>query len=229
MSTPLERTNVAECIAKAVQQKDLIGHSDDQARSGAIDDISHSGSSVISSEDRHNSRYRTSLPVRVSGDCDTSELSRAHARIRELTQAAGGKRSESKNKTRRCIKNLPPADRYNMHQVYSYIDEKLWSHHHIRHSKWPNYNTKNKTMCQRILRCGVQIPAGTTQTDYWQSLIVMAVNNKYTFNKSNVFEKAKVQHRGNVRSACVILHFDINFTHMPTSLSQTFISRLARR
>ena len=224
MSTQSQRTDVDQYIAKVMQHHDSIGHCDDQGRGGSIDSDSHGGSSVISSEDRHNSHSRASWPARVSNDGDTNELKRAYKRIKELTRAAAGRRSETKNKTRRCLKNLPPADRMNINTVYGYIDDKLWSQHHIRLTKWARYNTKNKTMCQRILRCGVQIPAGTTKTDYWNSMLVMAVNNKYTFNKSNVFEKTKVQHRGNVQSACVIEQYNEELTHIPKLMSNTLSS-----
>ena len=137
---------------------------------------------------------------RVSDDGGL-ELLRAQRRIRELMQAAMGRKSLSKNKTRRCLKNLPHTDRTNVITVYSFIDDKLWSQHHIRRPKWPGYSTKPKTMCQRILRCGINIPAGTTEEDYWTTMLVTAVNNKYTFGKSNVFEKTKVQHKGKIQSA----------------------------
>ena len=109
MSSPLQRTDVTQYVATAVQQHDSIGLFDDQGRGGSIDSDSHGGSSVISSEDRHNSHSRASWPARVSNDGDTNELIRAYKRIKELTRAAAGRRSESKNKTRRCLKNLPPA------------------------------------------------------------------------------------------------------------------------
>ena len=187
MSTPPQRNDVSQYLADAMQQHDSIGLGNNQEHSGVVDEESR-GSSVISSEDRR--------PPRVSNDGIMNELARARVRIRELTQAASGRRSDSKNKTRRCLKNLPSADRCNVHTVYCYIDDKLWSQHHIRLTKWPRYSGKNKTMCQRILRCGIKIPAGTSEIEHWQSVLVMAVNNKYTFNKSNVFEKTKVQHRG---------------------------------
>ena len=137
-------------------------------------------------------------PARVSEDGSGLELVRAKARIKELTAAAIGGRSVSKNKTRRCLKNLPATDRLNASIVYNFIDDKLWSVHHIRTAKWSRYRRNKKTMCQRILGCGIKIPAGTTEGEYWDTILVMSVNNKYTFNKSNVFEKLKTQHKGNV-------------------------------
>ena len=40
--------------------------------------------------------------------------------------------------------------------------------------------------------------SGDNEGGYWDTILVMSVNNKYTFNKSNVFEKLKTQHKGNV-------------------------------
>ena len=129
------------------------------------------------------------------------ELLRARARIKELQQAVMGKKSFSKSKTRRCLKNLPETDRNNVVTAYNWIDDKLWSKNHIRGPKWAKYTLNQKSTCQRILRCGITIPAGTTESDYWTTMMVLAVNNKYTFAKSDVFKKTKVQHKGNVLSA----------------------------
>ena len=137
-------------------------------------------------------------PARVSIDGNGVELLRAYKRIKDLQAAAIGGRAVSKNKTRRCLRNLPATDCLNINVVYNFIDDKLWSLHHIRKLKWPRYSTNKKTMCQRILGCGVNIPPGSTEEEYWDSILVMSVNNKYTFAKSNVFEKLKAQHKGNV-------------------------------
>ncbi len=215
------RTEVELFIANAMQQRAVNDSSSQSGRSEG----SLQTSGVVDGLQQ--------VP-RVSDDGGL-ELLRAQRRIRDLIQAAMGRKSLSKSKTRRCLKNLPHTDRTNVITVYSFFNDKLWSQHHICRPKWPRYSTNPKTMCQRILRCGINIPAGTTEEDYWTTMLVTAVNNKYTFGKSNVFQKTKVQHKGKIQSAtllvrCIVLisvrsHDDIDIALvLQMSVSECIVS-----
>lgn len=213
------RTDVSHIIGAMFRKDPLEDHDDIHQRANARIDNVHGGQGDTRDGENHSLQTNAvggllqvvspqDRPARVSEGGSDHELRCAQARIKELQAAAVGGRAASKNKTRRCLKHLPTADRLNVSIVYNFIDDKLWSLHHIRTPKWPRYSTNKKTMCQRILRCGIIIPAGTTEEEYWNTMMVMSVNNKYTFSKSNVFEKLKTQHRGNVCSYPFTYPFD---------------------
>ena len=144
--------------------------------------------------------------ARVTVDDSNIIMLRMEARIKELTQASIGMNKDkgSKSKIRTYLTELPKSDYCNVLTVYNWIDNKLWSVYHIRSPKWTRYSTNKKTMCQRVLDCGIKVPAGTTEEDYWYTILSMAVNNKYAFSKSNFFEKAKKQYQGNTLTFNVI-------------------------
>ncbi len=193
--TAQQRSDVDEHVLHAMQQ----------FASDSSSQCSRSEGGSIQTGFVHTPVPRIERAPRVSDDGGRGdggiELYRARARIKELQQAVMGKKSFSKSKTRRCLKNLPETDRNNVVTAYNWIDVKMWSKNHIRGPKWSRYSEHPKSTCQAILGCGITIPAGTTKSDYWTTMMVLAVNNKYTFAKSNVFEKTKLQHKGNVLTA----------------------------
>ena len=166
MSTP-RRTGVNKFIDDAMQQHNLVGlPSHNLERDSAIDNSSQGGRSKSSRDEQHNlqtriavgglqQHYRPVRVARVNDDGDGLELLRSRARIRELSHAAIGGKSVSKNKTHMCLKNLPSTNYFDVTTMYSFIDDKLWSQYNIRLPKWPRYSLKPRTMCQRILRCGI--------------------------------------------------------------------------
>ena len=197
------RRDVRDYVDRAMQQHDHAmqqqPNADESSSQGSRSEGSFQTGTVHPAPARRAPRVSED-GVRDVGVPDVGgiELWRARARIKELTQAMMGKKSFSKSKTRRCLKNLPETDRNNVVTAYNWIDDKMWSKNHIRGPKWSKYTLNPKSTCQAILRCGISIPAGTTESDYWTTMMVLAVNNKYTFAKSNVFEKTKLQHKGNV-------------------------------
>ena len=64
-------------------------------------------------------------------------------------------------------------------------------------------------MCQIILNCDIALPEGSSAEDYWEAVLKDAVNNKYSFNKSNLIEALKKQYEGN-RPTVELDHFSIN-------------------
>ena len=51
-----------------------------------------------------------------------------------------------------------------------------------------------------ILSCDIALPEGTSAEDYWETVLKGAVNNKYSFNKSNLIEALKKQYEGDLIS-----------------------------
>ena len=51
-------------------------------------------------------------------------------------------------------------------------------------------------MCQIILNCNIALPEGSSAEDYWETVSKGAVNNKYSFNKSNLIKALKKQYKG---------------------------------
>ena len=51
-------------------------------------------------------------------------------------------------------------------------------------------------MCQIILNCDIALLEGSSAEDYWEAVLKGAVNNKYSFNKSNLIEALKKQYEG---------------------------------
>ena len=47
-----------------------------------------------------------------------------------------------------------------------------------------------------ILNCDIALPEGSSAEDYWEAVLKGAVNNKYSFNKSNLIEALKKQYEG---------------------------------
>ena len=51
-------------------------------------------------------------------------------------------------------------------------------------------------MCQIILNCDIALPEGSSAEDYRETVLKGAVNNKYSFNKSNLIKALKKQYEG---------------------------------
>ena len=138
----------------------------------------------------------------VSSDVALENERRKNAKLEErckdLMKALTGVSSggASKNKTRAKAKEMPPIDRINHNAVYAKIDEEVWSKQPIRPPSWQLYSDHERSMCQIILRGDIVLPEGSSAEDYWDTVLKGAVNNKYSFNKSNVIEALKKQYEG---------------------------------
>ncbi len=75
---------------------------------------------------------------------------------------AGG----TKNKLCDFLKKLPKPEQLNVMIVYGYIDEVLWPVHHIWTKEWFVFSHNKNIMCQRVLKCGIKVPAGTSEEEY---------------------------------------------------------------
>jgi hypothetical protein len=123
---------------------------------------------------------------------------RLEARMKELMKALTGvdNGGASKNRTRAKAKEMPAIDKINYSAVYAKIDEDVWSKHPIRPPAWQLYSVHERSMCQIILNCDIALPEGSSAEDYWEAVLKGAVNNKYSFNKSNLIEALKKQYEG---------------------------------
>ena len=93
---------------------------------------------------------------------------------------------------------MPPIDKINYRAVYAKIDEDVWSKQPIRPPMWQQYSVHERTMSQIILNCDNALPEGSSAEDYWETVLKGAVNNKYSFNKSNLIEALKKQYEGDL-------------------------------
>ena len=137
-----QRSDVRDYVDRAMQQQPNAYESSSQ---GSRSEGSFQTGTV------HPALARRALRVSEDGVRDVGvpavggiELWRARARIKELTQAMMGKKSFSKSKTRRCLKNLPETDRNNVVTVYNWIDGKMWSKNHIRGPKMVKVHFKSE-------------------------------------------------------------------------------------
>ncbi len=80
--------------------------------------------------------------------------------------------------------------------VYGWIGKVLWLFHHMQTKAWFVFSRNKKSMCQRLLKCGIEVPLGTSEEEYWESILVLEANNKYSFNNSNQFESEKKNYEG---------------------------------
>jgi hypothetical protein len=152
--------------------------------------IGHSGES-------HRAPHRGNPSIRAQDDV-ALENARLKARNEALERSLF-KRDEgsgAKNKTRVAIKDLPETDKLNVARCNTKIDEEIWHKQPFRPRMWAFYTLEERSMCQEILKCGIAIPAGSDPERYWE-LLVRWINNKYSANKSNLFEACKKQYYGN--------------------------------
>ena len=115
---------------------------------------------------------------------------RLEARMKELMKALTGvdNGGSSKNRTRAKAKEMPAVDKINYSAVYAKIAEDVWSTHPIRPPAWQPNSVHGRSKCQIILNCDIALPEGLSAEDYWEAVLKGAVNNKYSFNKSNLIE-----------------------------------------
>ena len=102
----------------------------------------------------------------------------------------------SKNKMRAKAKEMPAIDKINYSAVYAKIDEGVWSMQPICPPAWQLYSVHERSMFQIILNCDIALPEGSSAEDYWETVLKGAVNNKCSFNKSNLIEALKKQYEG---------------------------------
>lgn len=152
--------------------------------------IGHGGES-------HRAPYRSNPSNRAQDDIalENARLkARNEALERSLFKTDEG--SGAKNKTRVSIKDLPETDKLNVARLNTKIDEEIWNKQPLRPRMWAFYTQEERSMCQEILKSGIAIPAGSDPKKYWETM-VRWVNNKYSANKSNLFEACKKQYYGN--------------------------------
>ena len=118
--------------------------------------------------------------------------------MKELMKALSGvdNGGASKNKTRAKAKDMPPINKINYSAIYAKIDEDVWSKQPIRPPAWQQYSVHERSMCQMIFSCDIALPEGTSAEDYWEAVLKGTVNNKNSFNKSNLIEALKKQYEG---------------------------------
>ena len=134
----------------------------------------------------------------VALEMERHKNARLEARMKELMKSLTGvdNGGSSKNRTRAKAKEMPAVDKINYGAVYTKIDEDVWSKHPIRPPAWQHYSVHERSMCQIILNCDIALPEGSSAEDYWETVLKGAVNNKYSFNKSNLIEALKKQYEG---------------------------------
>ena len=86
------------------------------------------------------------------------------------------------------MKKLPKSDQLNVMIIYGWTDKVLWLVHHMQTKAWFLFSCNKKSMCQRVLKCSIKVAAETSEEEYWELILVLAVNNKYSFNKFNLSE-----------------------------------------
>ena len=91
---------------------------------------------------------------------------------------------------------MPAIDKINYSTVFAKIDNDVWSKQPIRLPAWQQYSVHGQSMCQIILNCEIALPEGSSAEDYWETVLKGAVNNKYSFNKSDLIEALKKQYEG---------------------------------
>ena len=115
----------------------------------------------------------------------------------------GNPTGNGKNKTRlESMRLHTDSDRLNIKQVNYGIKKNLLPMCKILPTKFHKFSKNEKSVSQRILKW-VAIPAGTTECDYWNQIIISEVNNTYCYFKSNMTEQVKKQFEGTLDCAIV--------------------------
>ena len=91
---------------------------------------------------------------------------------------------------------MPKTNQTNYITVYAKIIQDIWSKQPIWPPAWQFCSNHERSMCQMILNCGIALPEGTSAEDFWEMVLKGAINNKYSFNKSNLIKALKKQYEG---------------------------------
>ncbi len=62
------------------------------------------------------------------------------------------------------------------------------------------------------MKCGLTVPEGMDEQEYWETIMVSAVNDKYAYTKSNLIQALARQYKG--EGCCgVIYYYTYNLNH----------------
>ena len=130
-------------------------------------------------------------------------LSRNQELTHALTRVKQG--GESKNTARTIKKRLIPSDRFNVSIANTKIDTDIWSYNPIRPRAWYHWSVNPRSFANKIMECGLRVPAGVESKDYWETILVRAVNDKYTYTKSNLIQALLMQYKG--KRCCGFIYY----------------------
>jgi hypothetical protein len=120
-----------------------------------------------------------------------------HKKLR-LDIAQGGARIQGgKNSTRKHQDNLfTPSDNAMKEKVYDYYQGSIWPHIKILPKEWEVWEDDRRSVCQRIMRCGIVVPPTYSKEEYWNSVVRLFVNLKKQSLHSGVMTKLKNEFKG---------------------------------
>lgn len=123
------------------------------------------------------------------------------AAITRINQGGG-----SKNKTRATKKKMPPTDRSNIMIANNKIDMDIWHNCPIRPPAWFRYSTHDRSFSKLITDCGLALPPGVDAKEYWETTLVPAVNDKFSYTKSNLIQALTKQYKGKNGAVVLFMH-----------------------